>query len=312
MNEPLVTVNILSYNRKNELRNTLLKLFQQSYKKIEVIVVDNSSSDGSPEMVESEFPSIKLIRLKKNIGIAGWNEGFKIAKGEYVLVLDDDAYTEKDAVSLAVKEIEKNSSIGIIAFNVYNILKENRVERFPGGWLPGEDTDHCSSNYFLGCAFMLRKSLYINNLFPDSYFICFHELPIVRYLKQNNYTIFYNRKIKAFHINQDYSKPSPVKEYYHFRNLLNFVLWNLHVPINFFYGMRIWLFFFTRSIRHRWFVRYLKSILYQTKNLQGYKLIKMSKEERKNFFRAGFVEYRLSQKFSNLTHDLKRDSNSIN
>ena len=71
--EPLVTVNILSYNRKDDLRNTLTKVFEQDYKIIEVIVVDNASSDGSCEMVESEFPQVKLIRLKEIIGIAGWN-----------------------------------------------------------------------------------------------------------------------------------------------------------------------------------------------------------------------------------------------
>ena len=89
MNEqPLVTVNILSFNRKDELRNTLTKVYEQDYKNIEVIVVDNASSDGSPEMVKNEFPKVQLIQLEKNIGIAGWNEGFEIAKGEYVLVLD--------------------------------------------------------------------------------------------------------------------------------------------------------------------------------------------------------------------------------
>ena len=49
---PLVTVNILSYNRKDELRNTLTKVFEQDYKNIEVIVVDNASTDGSGEMVK--------------------------------------------------------------------------------------------------------------------------------------------------------------------------------------------------------------------------------------------------------------------
>ncbi len=93
MNEnPLVTVNILSFNRREELRNTLTKVFEQDYKNIEIIVVDNASSDGSSEMVKNEFPDVQLIQLEENIGIAGWNEGFKAAKGVYVLVLDDDSY----------------------------------------------------------------------------------------------------------------------------------------------------------------------------------------------------------------------------
>ncbi|HSL90776.1 MAG TPA: glycosyltransferase [Ignavibacteriaceae bacterium] len=71
MNEnPLVSVNILSYNRKDELRNTLQKVFEQDYKNIEVIVVDNASNDGSDDMVKQEYPDAQLIQLKKNIGIA--------------------------------------------------------------------------------------------------------------------------------------------------------------------------------------------------------------------------------------------------
>ena len=94
--QPLVTVNILSYNRKDELRNTLTKVYEQDYKNIEVIVVDNASNDGSSEMVIKEFPNAQLIQLEKNIGIAGWNEGFKVAKGEYILVLDDDSYPPQE------------------------------------------------------------------------------------------------------------------------------------------------------------------------------------------------------------------------
>lgn len=53
--EPLVTVNILSFNRKDELRNTLTKVYDQDYKNIEIIVVDNASGDGSSEMVKKNF-----------------------------------------------------------------------------------------------------------------------------------------------------------------------------------------------------------------------------------------------------------------
>ena len=60
MNNPLVTVNILSFNRKDELRITLTKVFEQDYKNIEVIVVDNASTEVSPEMVEKEFCGVKV------------------------------------------------------------------------------------------------------------------------------------------------------------------------------------------------------------------------------------------------------------
>ena len=97
-----VTVNILSHNRKNELRHTLTKIYEQDYKNIEIIVVDNASSDGTPIMVETEFPEVKLIKLYKNIGIAGWNKGFEVASGEYILVLDDDSYPGSDTINKAL------------------------------------------------------------------------------------------------------------------------------------------------------------------------------------------------------------------
>jgi GT2 family glycosyltransferase len=165
-NNPLVTVNILSFNRRNELRNTLMKVYEQDYKNIEVIVVDNASSDGSAEMVEKEFPSVILIRLKKNIGIAGWNEGFEIAKGEYVLVLDDDSYPENDAIETAINRMD-NQNVGIVAFKIFNTLALKY------------ETENFNKNplFFIGCGALIRKSI-LNKIgmFGSEYFIYFNEI----------------------------------------------------------------------------------------------------------------------------------------
>ena len=72
-------------------------------------------------MVEREFPSVHLIKLKKNIGIAGWNEGFKIAKGEYVLVLDDDSYPDADTISNGMDYLIELKNFGILAISIYNL-----------------------------------------------------------------------------------------------------------------------------------------------------------------------------------------------
>ena len=114
MNEPLVTVNILSFNRKDDLRLTLQKVFEQDYQNIEVVVVDNASTDGTLEMVKNEFSSIQLIQLQKNIGIAGWNEGFKIARGEFILVLDDDSYPDKNSIKELVQTAQSDKHIGVV------------------------------------------------------------------------------------------------------------------------------------------------------------------------------------------------------
>ncbi|MBC8440454.1 MAG: glycosyltransferase [Deltaproteobacteria bacterium] len=132
---PLVSINILSWNSKDKLGYVLNRVEKLSYKNIEIIVVDNDSIDGSPEMVEKEFPKVKLCRLKKNIGIAGWNEGFKIARGDYILVLDHDSFPDKNAIQWCIEKFKNNPKLGLAAFKIVNyydnsIRQSEEYERY--------------------------------------------------------------------------------------------------------------------------------------------------------------------------------------
>lgn len=71
----------------------------------EVIVVDNGSEDGSPEMVKKKFPRVLLIPNKDNLGFAkANNQGIKIAKGEYILLLNSDTYLIENSLEKLVKK----------------------------------------------------------------------------------------------------------------------------------------------------------------------------------------------------------------
>lgn len=163
----LVTINILSFNRKEELRNTIKKVMTQSYKNIEIIVVDNASTDGTPDMVMAEYPIVKLIQSKSNLGISGWNEGFKAAAGNFVLVLDDDSYPSEHAIRNGVDYLIKNKKTGVIAYNIYN----TRIEK-------SETEEFNSSPYlFVGCGALIRREVLQKvGLFNDLIFIYLHEL----------------------------------------------------------------------------------------------------------------------------------------
>ena len=87
-----LSIVILSWNTLNLTRNCLRSVFANT-KDIdcEVIVVENGSSDGSPEMVEREFPQAKLIKNSENLGFTkGNNQGFKESGGDYILFLNSD------------------------------------------------------------------------------------------------------------------------------------------------------------------------------------------------------------------------------
>ncbi len=117
---PLLTVNILAYNRKEEVKTTLNNIINNldyPEDKLEIIVNDNASADGTSEMIADEFPQVKLIKIPENVGIAGWNYGFVNGKGEYFLVLDDDSHPV-EGVKDAVVFMEENKNIGILACKI--------------------------------------------------------------------------------------------------------------------------------------------------------------------------------------------------
>src|SRR5438874_2724232 len=97
--EPLVSVVVVNWNRRDLLRSCLESLARQQGPGFEVIVVDNGSNDGSTDVVR-EFAQqvpflVQLIANKSNFGFcAANNQGIRIASGRYVALLNNDAEAE--------------------------------------------------------------------------------------------------------------------------------------------------------------------------------------------------------------------------
>jgi len=194
---PLVTVNILSFNRKEELRFTLTKVFEQDYKNIEVIVVDNASSDGTQEMVKTEFPNVNIIELKKNIGIAGWNKGFEAAKGEYVLVLDDDSYPDNGTIQAGIEIITNDKKVSVIGFAIYNSHFQK---------IENDEYYHCSSKSvrevsgFIGCGAIIRRNHFLKlGGFDPMIFLYYNELEFSIRSMNAGYKLLFDPNHKVNH-----------------------------------------------------------------------------------------------------------------
>ncbi len=87
----LISVIVLNYNGRGFLDGCLSSLAAQSYSGFEVLVVDNGSSDGSPEYIEANYPWVRLVKNDENLGFAGGtNAGIRAAKGDYILTLNND------------------------------------------------------------------------------------------------------------------------------------------------------------------------------------------------------------------------------
>lgn len=213
MNEnPLVTVNILSFNRKDELRNTLTKVFEQDYKNIEVIVVDNASVDGSPEMVKLEFPKVQLIQMKENIGIAGWNEGFKVAKGEFVLVLDDDSYPKEKNLIMESIGLFSSNQTGVLAYRIWNTQKQI---------YENETFSNSASPHFVGCGAMIKLNAFNKvGKFNSLLFIYEHERDFTIRLYNCGFDIKYIPDLIVVHNSSAKNRSIKRRNYYFTRNYL--------------------------------------------------------------------------------------------
>jgi GT2 family glycosyltransferase len=109
----LVSIIIVNWDGLEHLQKCLPTIYRQDYKSIEVILVDNGSKDDSVEWVKRHFPQVKLLIEKKNLGFAeGNNVGFKQAKGEYILFLNNDTQVTDHFLSELIKSMMKDKALG--------------------------------------------------------------------------------------------------------------------------------------------------------------------------------------------------------
>ncbi len=110
------SVIIVSWNARDYLRGCLASLQETSTGIIwEAIVVDNKSSDGSPEMISKEFANVQLIRSDQNRGFA-WanNMGMKRAKGEYFALINSDVVVHRECLQSLIQYLELHQDVGLV------------------------------------------------------------------------------------------------------------------------------------------------------------------------------------------------------
>lgn len=100
----------------------------------ELIVIDNNSQDGTSEMIKSNYPTAVLITNDENRGVAAArNQGLKIAKGKYILILDADMEFKENSIKMMYDEMEKNPDYGLMGCKLIDTAGEVQYscKRFP-------------------------------------------------------------------------------------------------------------------------------------------------------------------------------------
>ncbi len=176
---PLVSIVIVNYNGAELLRQCLKSVFAQPYRPIEVIVVDNASVDDSVEIVRREFPQVRLILNKRNLGFAeGNNVGVEAASGEFVVLLNNDATVEAQWLPSLLEAINE-PNVAVVTSTVITdgipaeFYEMNGSVNYLGYNIMRQFADTTKVFYAGGTSLMFRKNI-VGEPFLREYFL-YHE-----------------------------------------------------------------------------------------------------------------------------------------
>jgi GT2 family glycosyltransferase len=218
-----MSIVMITYNRKDELKKCLGSLSNQIKKPDEVIVVDNNSTDGTVEMLKKKFPQVKIIILPENKGLCfAANVGFKNSHGKYVGIIESDMTLTSNWVEEVIKEFERNPKAGIVCPYFLHWSKY--------GWVDCEFETEDDYIFMTNGSFAIRKDIFDKtgqNLYDSEYFLYAQEEELSARVFNLGYKIKRIRTAKSFH------KPSvsharirfKMWQFYNLRN--NF--WNLWI-----------------------------------------------------------------------------------
>lgn len=123
---PLVSIIVPHWNGIDVITECLESLQKTTYNNLEIIVVDNNSTDDSVNQIRSNFPKVNIFENTHNEGYAGGcNRGSEIAKGEYLLFLNNDTIHEINWIEPLVGLLEKNSKIAAVQPKILNYYQRN-------------------------------------------------------------------------------------------------------------------------------------------------------------------------------------------
>ncbi|HBO7920489.1 TPA: glycosyltransferase [Pseudomonas aeruginosa] len=175
---PRVSVIILTFNNLDLTRACLDSVLERSdYPNLEVIVVDNASSDGTSAYLEDfarRHPDVRVVLNRENLGFAaGNNVGLSIATGDYLVVLNNDTVVTQGWVMTLLRHFQNDPSLGIVGPVTNNIGNEARIEtRYQSmEEMPGEALRYTLAN--MGNTYPIRTAAFFCVMFPRSvYELC--------------------------------------------------------------------------------------------------------------------------------------------
>lgn len=209
---------LISYNREDIVIQNLNKIFSINRLDYEVILVDNGSSDNTARLIPILFPKVKFIALKENTGIKAYNIGFNQARGEYLVVLDDDSYPNYNIFSLTEEIMDADKNIAVIAGRINNYDGSLQWPRH----FNAKVKTKC--NLLAGCGFIIKKNIFQQiGFYPERYFIFYNDNFLANKILGVKKKIIYDPRVIFFHQEPPENRLNEKRIYYMTRNQL----WNI-------------------------------------------------------------------------------------
>ena len=230
-----VSIVIVSLNTREVLRECLQSIRRETRSlRVQTIVVDNGSRDGSQDMVEHEFPEVSLIRSTVNLGFGGANNvGFQSASGRYIVLLNSDAFLTDGALELSVRHMDQDPKAGVGGGRLLGrdgslqpsgrlfptllddlIVRSGLAARFPHSRFFGRfDRTWASTmepaevDWVPGAFSIIRPEvLAVVGPFDPRFFLYYEEVDLCKRVKQLGYSVCYWPDISVIHIGGESSR----------------------------------------------------------------------------------------------------------
>ena len=238
----MVSIVSVNYDQPEVTCEMLASLRKVTYPNFETFIVDNASPSTSPYGIKEKYPEVELLVSDKNLGFAGGNNiALQQAKGDYILLLNNDTEVKPDFLDSMVSLMESDEKIGIVSSKILYFYEDNTIQ-YAGaspinpitsrGFHYGyKETDNGQFNevtetaYPHGACMMIRKSVLEElGLLYEGYFLYYEELDFAERVKRAGYTIYYQPNSSILHKESiSTGKNSPLKTYYMNRNRVLFL-----------------------------------------------------------------------------------------
>lgn len=225
MEMPLVSVLIITWNRRDDVLAAVGSVYDQAYRNCEVIVVDNGSTDGTADALRQAYPAVKVVPLDRNTGVAeGRNAGIAVAKGEIIFILDSDASLDRETLGKIVAKFASEPAAGVIACKILNASTGGLD---PHTWIYTErakaDQDLAFASYsFCECAAGIRREVFDRaGLFWDLLFFGREGDDLSLRVWDAGYTVLYWPEAIAYHrVSPERRVTGCQRDYFDLRNSL--------------------------------------------------------------------------------------------